>query len=245
MIAQEFRLEKLDDLFALPSTKERDADIGERLARLASEYGKMAGKFLFRAQWGYGAPEWYDHRLAILDPERHAVDFWTASADNVIRVLPFGGRLLDLCSGDGFYDHWFYRLRADVVCVEKNEEAYRFAVEHWSHPKINYIWSDVLKYHPVERSFDVVLIRGAIEHFNREDQQKLFVKAKLALKPGGYFCGDTPAKQDDGNKALESHEYEWADELEMRAELAKVFTDIETWSLQSENRTTLFWRCRC
>jgi len=241
--ARDFRPEQLASLFEGESTRQKDSDIGETLVKIASDYARMAGKFLFRAQWGYGAPEWYDHRLAILDPERHATDFWTASADNVIRVLPFGGRLLDLCSGDGFYDYWFYRHRADVVCVEKNEEAHRFAVEHWSHPKITHILDDVLTYWPTP-DFDVVLIRGAIEHFDRKQQQQLFAKARMALKPGGYFCGDTPAKQEDGNKALESHEYEWADEAEMRRELAQVFSDIETWSLKSENRTTLFWRCR-
>ncbi len=211
---------------------------------MAAVYGRFAGRFLFRSQWGYGAPEWYDHRLAVLDPERHAVDFWTASADNVIRVLPYGGRLLDLCSGDGFYDYWFYRFRADIVCVEKNDEAYRFATEHWSHPKITYLHDDVLTYQPEASAFDVVIIRGAIEHFQWEDQQRLFLKAWSALKPGGYFCGDTPAKKADGNKALPAHECEWADEPEMRRNLAEVFSDIETWALKSEERTTLFWRCR-
>lgn len=240
----QYQLDRLDALFERQASKEADAAIGEDLVKIASRYASMAGKFLFRAQWGYGAPEWYDHRLAILDPERHAVDFWTASADNVIRVLPFGGRLLDLCSGDGFYDYWFYRLRADVVCVERNPEAHRFAVEHWSHPRITHLLGDVLCYAPDDQSFDVVLIRGAIEHFTREDQQRLFLKARAALKSGGYFCGDTPARQEDGNKALDSHECEWADEAEMRAELSQVFTEVETWSLKSENRATLFWRCR-
>ncbi len=165
----------------------------------------------------------------------------------MIRVLPIGGRLLDLCSGDGFYDYWFYRHRADVVCIEKLEEAHKFAVEHWSHEKITYINADVLTYEPEPAAFDVVLIRGAIEHFNQEDQQRLFTMSLNALKPGGYFCGDTPAKQEDGNKALDSHEFEWADETEMRKQLSRSFmeSNIETWTLKSENRTTLFWRARC
>ncbi len=241
-----YPLEGLKALLDGASTKERDSEIGESLVTLAGEYAKYAGKFLFRSQWSYNEPEWYDHRLAVLDPERHAVDFWTASADNVIRVLPLGGRLLDLCSGDGFYDYWFYRFRADVVCVEKLEEAHLFAVRHWSHPKISHVLHDVLLYEPEPASFDVVLIRGAIEHFNKEDQQRLFGIAWNALKPGGYFCGDTPAKKKDGNKALGAHEFEWTDEAEMRQQLSRSFMDrnIETWSLESETRTTLFWRCR-
>lgn len=234
------QLSQLDE----PSTRERDLKLGEKYARQASELGALAGQFLFRAQWGYGAPEWYDHRLAILDPERHATDFWTMSADNVIRVLPMGGRLLDLCSGDGFYPYWFYRHRADVVCVEKNEEAHRHAVKHWSHPRITHLLGDVLECPKEGEAFDVVLIRGAIEHFTSEDQIFLFSRAKLFLKPGGWFVGDTPLKKVDGEKALDSHENEFTDELELQEALGQVFSYVETWSLVSENRTTLFWRAR-
>lgn len=227
-----------------PSTRERDLELGEKYAREAAELGRLAGQFLFRGQWKYGAPEWYDHRLAILDPERHATDFWTMSADNVIRVLPMGGRLLDLCSGDGFYPYWFYRHRADVVCVEKLEEAHNHAVKHWSHPRIQHVLADVLEYETEPESFDAVLIRGAIEHFNAEDQQRLFLKAKAALRPRGCFVGDTPEKKADGHKALDSHEHEFVSADELRKALHQVFTYVEVWPLISENRTTLFWQAR-
>jgi SAM-dependent methyltransferase len=225
-------------------TRESDRQIGEAFARMSAECGRVAAAYLFRSQWSYVEPEWFDHRLHILDPENHFNDFWTASADNVIGILPLAGRLLDLCSGDGFYDYWFYRFRADVTCVERNREVYEFARKHHRHSRIRHILADVLDYRPIDGHFDVVVIRGAIEHFSREDQQRVFRKAMDALKPGGYFCGDTPAKKEDGTKALGAHEYEWADEDEMRRALGSVFSQIETRTLVSEARTTLFWRCR-
>jgi SAM-dependent methyltransferase len=226
---------------------------GEELAAKAAKFGKEAAQRLFQGQWGHGqTPEWYDHRLHFLDPEHHFTDFWTTSADNVIRVLPLHGRLLDLCSGDGFYAYWFFRLRAEVVCVERNQEAFDFAIRHHSHPRIHYIFADVLTLVPESDYFDVVLIRGAIEHFSAEDQQKIFRLAKSALKPGGYFCGDTPANTAE-DKLLASHECEWKDEAEMRQALSTTFENMETWFLDSETslhdndmgvRRTLFWRCR-
>jgi SAM-dependent methyltransferase len=227
---------------------------GEEYARRAVEDGKKAAKLLFKAQWSYEAPEWYDHRLHFLDPEHHFTDFWTMSADNVIRVLPLGGRLLDLCSGDGFYAYYFFRLRAEVTCVERNKDAYEFARYHHYHSKIKYCLADVLEYSASESTYDVVVIRGAIEHFSEEDQQAIFRKAYAALKTGGYFCGDTPANAAP-EKLLNSHEHEWANEAEMREALARVFDPAmtETWALDSLTslhpndtgvRQTLFWRCR-
>lgn len=231
-------------------TKERDARFGELFAELARQYGQLAAKFLFRAQWSYGEPEWFDHRLHVLDMENQWNDFWTMSAANVVRVLPFGGRLLDLCAGDGFYDYHFYSHRAAVVCVEKDENAYQFAVSKHSKPEIEYIHMDVLAYEPEANAFDVVVIRGAIEHFTEEAQQVIFKKAWDALKIGGYFCGDTIASTETG-KAHPMHEREWRDERQMRDELSQILkplgcndVDMETWSMKSKTRTTLFWRCR-
>jgi SAM-dependent methyltransferase len=227
-------------------THRSDAQIGELFARMATDCGKVAAAYLFRSQWAYNEPEWFDHRLHLLDPDEHFNDFWTASADNVIRVLPLGGRLLDLCSGDGFYDYWFYRYRASVLAIERNAEVIALAAKHHAHPKIEYVDADILTYAYPAEAFDTVVIRGAIEHFSETDQQRIFQIARDALKPGGYFCGDTPAKRGNETKALGAHEYEWADEPEMRRMLRSIFAEdsIETSTLVSENRTTLFWRCR-
>jgi hypothetical protein len=46
------------------------------------------------------------------------------------------------------------------------------------------------------------------------------------------------------HKHLEAHEHEWADEAEMRRELVAVFDHVETKTLISKDRTTLFWKCK-
>jgi SAM-dependent methyltransferase len=231
--------------FFLALIRKTELLIGEIFAFLSTATGKLAAKFLYHAQWGYEQPEWFDHRLHMLNPKDWFNDFWTASADNVLRVLPLRGKLLDLCSGDGFYDYWFYRKRAgEIMCVEFNREVYDFAVKRHSHEKIKQVLANVLTYELPAFYFDVVCIRGAIEHFSPEDQVRIFKKSFDALKPGGYFCGDTPAKKEGMEKQLPSHEHEWSDEQEMKRALARVFTDLETWTIYSEDRTTLFWRCR-
>lgn len=231
-------------LFNRKPTQQSDADIGECFAELAKQAGKVAAQYLFRAQWQYKEPEWYDHRLALLDPETQWNDFFTASSDNVIRCLPFNGSLLDLCSGDGWYDYWFYKDRAQIVAVERNPDAMNMALKHHAHARISYILSDIFDYEPAANAFDTVVIRGAIEHFNKEKQQRIFKMARSALKPGGYFCGDTLVRERGLPKALSAHEYEWADEAEMRQQLSQEFENVETRTLVSATRTTVLWACR-
>ncbi|MGE3550307.1 MAG: methyltransferase domain-containing protein [Geobacter sp.] len=218
--------------------------LGEYFVQVGSYVNKLAGGLLFNCQWGGRESEWFDHRLHLLDPEKWFSDFWTASADNIIGVLPQHGKMLNLCSGDGFYDYYFYRKRvAEIIAVELDDEPYRHALRLHSAPNIRYLKDNVLTYQPPESYFDVVTIRGAIEHFSRQDQQVIMRKAHAALKPGGWFCGDTPARRQDNRKHLSHHVCEWADEREMRQELGHHFKHIETSTLASDLVTTLFWRC--
>ena len=85
-----------------------------------------------------------------------------------------------------------------------------------------------------------MVCRGAIEHFAENDQLDLFRRINDALKPDGWFCGDTVTPMEPN----EAHRHEWTSEKEMRDALAAVFHSVETDVLVSRTRTTLLWRCR-
>ncbi|MZP29460.1 methyltransferase domain-containing protein [Heliobacterium undosum] len=222
----------------------REMIVGEYFARVAAYAGKVASSFLFRSQWSHEPAEWFDHRHHFLYPEKFMTDYTILSLSNVLEKLPLNGTILDLCSGDGWADYHFYRKRASrVTCVELNEAGYKTALRLHGADNIEYRHGDVLTFEPERDAYDVVLIRGAIEHFSREDQQLLFNKAYGALKPGGWFCGDTPAANQSGEKHLHFHINEWRDEAEMRSELSQVFHIVETKSLKSQSLTTLYWQC--
>lgn len=218
--------------------------IGEYFIQIAKHIGKEGSKLLFKGQWGFQLPDWFDHRHHLLDTEKYFKDFWTLSADNVLRVLPLNGRLLSLCTGDGFYDYYFYRERcAEIVCVDINRNCYNHFQRLYRAPNIQYILHDLLSYNPEKCYYDTVVIRGAIEHFSEVNQQKIFILAKSALKSGGWFCGDTPQATGRG-LGHEAHQYEWRDEKHMREVLERVFSRVETFTFVSKEHTTLFWRCQ-
>jgi ubiquinone/menaquinone biosynthesis C-methylase UbiE len=172
--------------------------------------------------------------------------------ENIVGVLPLGGTLLDLAGGDGFLPYYVYSRRAkQVVSVDYDASAHRHAVKHHSRPNIQYINGSILDLNLPPNSFDVVAIRGAIEHFSQEDQQKIFSMALRVLKPGGWFCGDTPANKAGADALLSSHEHEWEDEAQMRRELSLVFSDVHTKTYDTWERVrgdavrhSLLWRCR-
>ena len=60
------------------------------------------------------------------------------------------------------------------------------------------------------------------------------MKASAVQKGGGWFCGDTPANPDKANsRMLPADENEWSDKGEMKRELEKVFSHVETHSMIS------------
>lgn len=237
-----FKLNK-DEIMAMDDERRNFFIVGEYYAFLTSHVGDLASKYLYKGQ--NSKRDWFDHRHHLLCPEREFLDFNMISGDNVIMVMPYKAKVLNLCSGDGWYDYYFFRKRAlEIDCVDVNEEVYKQAKRLHFAKNINYILHDVLTYSPKENYYDIVLIRGSIEHFSRDNQQLIFKKACEALKTGGWFCGDTPENEKAKDLLLKQHENEWESEEEMKNELKEVFDNVETMRLRSENRTTLFWRCQ-
>lgn len=231
---------------------------GEVLASVSRTAGRWAAPLLFRAQWGFDAPEWFDARLSLLYPEKWFTDGSHVSRANIIGVLPIGGTILDLCGGDGFLPFYAYSRRARrVVSVDHNRSVHRHALRHHAKPNIEYILSDVFAFDPGEKQFDVVAIRGALEHFTEPDQLRICRIAWRSLRPGGWFCGDVPLNAAD-HKLLSHHENEWASEEEARRLFLQVFPEVHTSLFQSGEaavysgslpapnaiRTTLLWRCQ-
>jgi len=226
---------------------------GEALYYISRQIGILSSQKLFASQWGFATPEWYDHRHSWLDPDKWNHDYVDSSVYNVLPRLPLGGTLLSLCCGDGFFEKHYYSKRcSSIVAVDRDSAALCYAKRLHSTDSIKYIYSDIFDLSLPEASFDVIVMRSAIEHFSEDQQNKLFLLIKNLLKPGGWFVGDTPANpsSDPSHKLLEHHEHEWSSEFEMNVELSRSFGEVITSSLVSNEptanalRTTLFWACR-
>ena len=193
--------------------------------------------------------DWYDHRMHIVyfDHLRNKSS-WIESIANVTQVFPMGGKLLDMCSGDAWFSYNFICPKASkIVCIENGEDVMRHATKLHKDKKIEFRKESILDAVVERNCYDVVWIRGAIEHFSLEDQNKIAQIAYAALKPNGYYCGDTPAK--DG-VALGIHEFEWSTVKDAEDQM-KMFKNNEIYEITDVRpedcvapRKTIFWRCQ-
>ena len=212
----------------------------ERLIAQWRELGVRASKLLYSARDGIAGIDWFDHRHHMLNPSVEFTDFWTLSGDNAVSKMPLDSTVLDLCCGDGFYDYYFYRNRAaSIKAVDISAQAIALARREHAAPNIEYMVCDVRTW-AFGGPYDVVICRGAIEHFTESEQRDIFARVNDSLKPYGWFCGDTVTPV-AGNLA---HKCEWADEHEMINALGAVFDFVDVETVVSRGRTTLLWRCQ-
>jgi SAM-dependent methyltransferase len=229
--------------------------VAEELIAQHRQLGKRAADLLYRAQWQNQSPDWFDHRLHDLDPERWLKTHVYLCLCRVMMRLPVKGRVLDLCCGDCWSDRWFYAPRAsDVLCIDRSAVALANADRYQSHPNIRRRHcTDLLEDPRVEQAidahqFDVVVMRGAIEHFTVESQPRVFALAKRAMKPSGWFIGDTCTDLRKGK--FEHHERVYQSAAELQKDLEVVFSRVVVETFYDPNvegsgdRTTFIWEAQ-
>jgi SAM-dependent methyltransferase len=230
-----------DETLGMTSAQIEQYNQANRLITQWREIGKEASRLLYAARDSVPGVDWFDHRHHMLNPAVEFTDFWTASGESVVSRIPIDGTVLDLCCGDGFYDYHFYRHKAkSILGIDINAAAIALARREHSAPNIEYVIADVMEYPLAKSRYDVVVCRGAIEHFTCDEQQEIFDKVGYTLVPGGWFCGDTFVVSGSN----EAHKHEWKNEGEMNDALKSVFTNVESSVIISRERTTLLWRAQ-
>lgn len=97
------------------------------------------------------------------------------------------GRALDLGAGEGRHAVWLATQGWHVTAVDQSGVALEKA-EDWAlseNVNIETVRADVLRYEPVPRSFELVLI--AYMHPGEEERGVLFPRAAEAVAPGGHL----------------------------------------------------------
>ena len=135
---------------------------------------------------------WFSQRAVLLDPVSHLNDTFIGAAANACMRIPIGGSVLDLGCGDGFLDYYVYSRRAGrIVGVDTSEEAIEEARRYHAKDGIEYMVGDILDVKTDPSSFDVVILRGVLPGIGIENAPAIAAIAKRALRPGGWFVGDT------------------------------------------------------
>lgn len=152
-----------------------------------------------------------------------------------------GGRVLDLCCGDGFYARNFYSLRSrEVVACDIAPQAIAYARRHNAGPNIFYQLCDIRRDFP-GGSFENIVWDAAIEHFTLPEIAGLLPRIKSALTPGGILSGYTVAEKKHGKQHPE-HEHEFRSQEDLRDLFRPHFRNVVVFeTLYPKRHNLYFW----
>lgn len=212
------------------------------MAALAAHY-----RSLFRRQWQLAeeAPHFYDHRLSSFALATGADSpFGYYRAYFAAQLMRSTDRVLDIGSGDGFFDHRFFRQRvAHVDAIDIEPSAISHAVKYYAAPNIRYWLRDAVVEPFPAASYDVVVWDGALGHFPAETSHMMLAKIACALSEEGAFVGSESLGR-EGHDHLQF----FADTDALRQLLSQHFAIVDLCEVGyplagGTIRREAFWRC--
>ena len=107
----------------------------------------------------------------------------------ILRLLPKGARVLDLCCGDGRIARALHKRGFHVVGLDGSEQMLHFARQ--AAPQVPFHLADARDFTFPDPFDGVISTFDSLNHvMTRRDLQKVFRNVYAALKPGGYFAFD-------------------------------------------------------
>lgn len=205
------------------------------LAGMAARYVKA---------WPEMGITWFDHRFDWLrGPEWWA---WHERGFAPMKHITSESRVLDLCSGDGFYAGAFYGRVAKIVHgLDRDKRAISHAKFYHMSDNVKFFHQDVFEEWP-QLKYDVIVCMAAIEHFSATQADELLRKVSSALSEDGVFIGSTIITTDPNKHGRNpEHDREFRSELELHQFLGRQFGEIHTWTSQwGATRQDTYFECR-
>ena len=200
----------------------------------------------FRIEWmsAQPHPDHFDHWIDILVWRTQKFPIFAERGIFSLNVIPRGATVLDLACGDGSYPAMFYsNVASHILAVDIGKPAIEHAKKWHSRDNIEYRVEDILKFDP-QKTFDVVILNAAVEHFVLDDIVRVVQKCKAWTAPGGVFCGSSI--QRNGPLVHSQHGYEFSSIQEVGELMKRVggwaHTFVRDTSYTPE-RVNLYWRC--
>ena len=203
---------------------------------------RLAGH-AFTYLWGLLDIPWFDHRIDHLrGPENW---HWHERGVLAQRVMKPGGRVLDLCCGDGIYSGLVYAPHAaQVDAVDRDGLALAMARWRFRRPNLRFLRRDIVHDELPAATYDTVCWFEAIEHFSVEAGHRVLAKVARALAPtGGVLIGSTSIFAHAGGHNDE-HDNEFLTVEQLQAFLAPHFAQVEIRTSPWPDRTAAYFECR-
>lgn len=212
-------------------------------ARISAYWARSAHHRLMLVQWGIPPqPESFDHQIDLY--------YWWKQSRNpqwvergVFSALCLkGGKVLELCCGDGFNARNFYSLTSEtVIACDFDPHPLRIANTKNRHSNIKFVLADIRTEMPAG-SYDNIIWDAAIEHFTPIEIETIMRSIKSRLCEAGILSGHTIVERIDHEKQLSHHEYEFKDKADLESFLIPHFKNVIVFETKWPDRHNLyFW----
>jgi len=145
-----------------------------------------------RREWRFNKfPPHFEDNLSALKlwPITKNPDFLNRGLFNR-EVMNKESTVLNIGCGDGLYDSLFYSSVAKSIdAIDIDKSAIKFAIKNNSSENITYYELDCINKEFPKKSYDVVVLDGAIGHFNENDINIILSKIKNVIGNNGIFVG--------------------------------------------------------
>ncbi len=215
------------------------ADLCRSVRMLSAEMHRVKMSFDWHNE---PAPEWFDH---FIDQHYQFSDsqncFWVERGVYGVLTIKKGGRILELCCGDGFNTRHFYAGFAEkIIAVDFDPDAIAHAQRYNAAANIEFMLADVRTQMP-DGSFDNIMWDAAIEHFTEEEIATILGGIKNRLTLGGTLSGYTIVEREDGVKSLHQHEREFRSMNDLLGLLKPYFKNVRVFETIHARRHNLYF----
>jgi SAM-dependent methyltransferase len=220
----------------------RNSFYKERAMRAAERYLRGFYRWDTYRRWRlHETPEWFDHRADLFRFSEERRPYFLERGVYARELLRRGGRVLDLCCGDGFYPFHFYAETAGHIdACDWDPTALAHAQRWHAHPRISYSRRDIIRDSFPGADYQLVVWDGAIEHFSLEDISLVLQKVRDVLGDDGVLCGYTILNE--GPMVHPDHSHEFGSAQELAATLQSCYPAVATLETEYEDRRNIYFR---
>jgi len=164
--------------------------IGNILFSFSKRYASFHTRILKFFQWSLSiSPSHYDHEINLYNWIYDSSLSQFAEAGVFSRALiKKGDKILDLCSGVGFYSYLFLSdLGNSVDAIDFNKPDKKYLKKN-----INFINANILDYKFKKDNYDIVVFCEAVAYFSENQKIMIFEKIQKTLKNKGTLYIRTP-----------------------------------------------------
>lgn len=212
-------------------------------AQLARRYAVRYADTEFWRTWTFGnVPHWYDHSLDYWKWPADLHPHWLERGIYAVQVMTPGCKVLDIGCGDGFYSHYFYAsIAGQVDAIDLDRNAIAHARRYHAHSNLRFVQQNAVTDRFPDTNYEVIVMDGALGHFQPEDLDALLRRIRAALAPGGLFVGFEVAESEDAQSW--DHPIALPDEQAFRDLLAPYFPHVAIYTNHTPGRYNVYFRC--